>query len=657
MLEAVFLASPSLYESLALWRAAPDSKKGMRAERALVRYIYRMAARATPFGLFSGCSLGPVALGGESEGTSATRLAVAPRGNYERHTRLDMDYLFALCEDLSRDPALREELLYRPNTSLYRAAGRLRYAEARLDKKVRSHHLVAVEENRLPGRGPRCASQGARIRRPGHRARRAGPGRRGHPRGGPRVHRRADRQPAPRLRLSTPVTGPEPIHDLIEQLRLRATRATAAAPRPRCATRWRPSTPGARATARALPGGARHARGAAGLGRASAPLPGRHGQAAGAHSWQRAVSRRSLAGSSSSPHLRQGGSGIARPVPRGFNERYEGREVPLLEVLDEEIGIGFERSATPAAEASPLLGLALASPAGERPSTWDARHRRPRQDQELSAACGARRRSSSPPRDLERHGAGRPGGERAARLPDALPGDGLHSPPPSPDALAAGEFQVLFERAGGPSGARLLGRFCHADPALDAHVLEHLRARGGAAARRDLRRDRAPPRGAASATSSAGRCCARTRSRSSAAPARRASSRSRSPISWSRSCGHADRPALPAARHGGHPAPDQRAQLRAAAASASTASCARSRRRDPAGGLGWSWGPLDSAPFLPRVTAGRLVLSRAPLACRAEIEALARPQGRRAFRRRPAPARAAPPAALRQPRRRATTSS
>src|SRR5205085_2668021 len=43
------------------------------------------------------------------------------------------------------DAALRPELILRPNTSLYRAAGRLRYAEARLDGKLRSYHLVAVE--------------------------------------------------------------------------------------------------------------------------------------------------------------------------------------------------------------------------------------------------------------------------------------------------------------------------------------------------------------------------------------------------------------------------------------------------------------------------------------------------------------------------------
>ena len=145
--EAVFLASPSLTDALALWRADPGSRKGRRAEAAVVRYLQRMASRPTPFGLFSGCSLGPVEAGeaGESGPAAGTRLAVAPRASYQRHTRLDMDYLFALCEDLGRDPALHRALLYRPSSSLYRAAGRLRYAEARLDGKARLYFLSALE--------------------------------------------------------------------------------------------------------------------------------------------------------------------------------------------------------------------------------------------------------------------------------------------------------------------------------------------------------------------------------------------------------------------------------------------------------------------------------------------------------------------------------
>ena len=50
-----------------------------------------------------------------------------------------------MVDELSRDPELRARLRYRPSTSIYRIAGRLRYAAARLDGKERSYHLVSVE--------------------------------------------------------------------------------------------------------------------------------------------------------------------------------------------------------------------------------------------------------------------------------------------------------------------------------------------------------------------------------------------------------------------------------------------------------------------------------------------------------------------------------
>src|SRR5205085_6703154 len=133
---AIFVASPDLEASLAAWEADPEGERGQRVERALVRYFSRMAGRATPFGLFAGISLGQV---GEQ-----TDLLLAGRAGCERHTRLDMDYLFALTAALARDPALRASLRYTPNSSLYRAAGRLRYVQVRVKKdRQRSYHLVA----------------------------------------------------------------------------------------------------------------------------------------------------------------------------------------------------------------------------------------------------------------------------------------------------------------------------------------------------------------------------------------------------------------------------------------------------------------------------------------------------------------------------------
>src|SRR6266536_1946223 len=136
--EAVFVASPSLDEALEVWQKEPDSRQGRKLEPAVVSYFSRAAARATPFGLFAGCTTGTIG--------AQTRLHLQARERYQRHSRLDMDYLWALAEAVERDPQLRKIFVYEPNSSLYEAAGRLRLAEARLGDDGRSYHLVAVDK-------------------------------------------------------------------------------------------------------------------------------------------------------------------------------------------------------------------------------------------------------------------------------------------------------------------------------------------------------------------------------------------------------------------------------------------------------------------------------------------------------------------------------
>src|SRR6201993_641410 len=86
--DALFVASPSLAEVVDVWRKDPDSDKGRAAERSLVSYVLRAATRPTPFGLLAGCTTGIV---GER-----TCLRLGDGARYRRHTRLDMDYLWAL---------------------------------------------------------------------------------------------------------------------------------------------------------------------------------------------------------------------------------------------------------------------------------------------------------------------------------------------------------------------------------------------------------------------------------------------------------------------------------------------------------------------------------------------------------------------------------
>ena len=153
MREALFLASPNLSEPIEAWLA--DSPRGdekretsekrekrekpEKVERSLVRYVARSCGRATPFGLFAGCSVGRI--------DRHTRLVLAEQARYQRHTRLDMEYLCALAKTLAFDKSLQGELTFRPNSTLSRAAGFLRYAESRFDGNRRSYHLVSVEES------------------------------------------------------------------------------------------------------------------------------------------------------------------------------------------------------------------------------------------------------------------------------------------------------------------------------------------------------------------------------------------------------------------------------------------------------------------------------------------------------------------------------
>src|SRR5215468_11017874 len=94
--EAIFVASPDLDDAIGRWLSDPSHPRSEATERAVMKYVARMASRATPFGLFAGSGVGSV--GG------TTHLAVSAPASCRRHTRLDMDHLVALADALARDP-------------------------------------------------------------------------------------------------------------------------------------------------------------------------------------------------------------------------------------------------------------------------------------------------------------------------------------------------------------------------------------------------------------------------------------------------------------------------------------------------------------------------------------------------------------------------
>lgn len=594
--EAVFIASPSLDESLGAWRERPEGEHGQKVERTLVRYLARMAGRPTPFGLFAGCSLGWVG--------SATDLRIEGLARYGRHTRLDGDYLFALTEAIGRDAGWRATASFRPNETIYRASGRLRYVAARRAGSVRSYHLVAAEASEYLLETLARATGGASL---GALA-------------GALVDDDITREDADAFidelvdsqllvsELQPQVTGREPIHDLIDQL--------AGCPPTAAIANELARTRDSLAHFDGLPLGVSPTA----YREVAGQLDGMPVPAELSRLFQIDMVKASPDATLGAEVVREIVRGVEilrtlasrpreTPLTRfreAFTRRYEGREVPLLEALDEGSGVGFEVSSAPSTETSPLLaGLAFGRGDGDDDDelvAWNARAKLLLGKLEDAVRRGAREVTLEPS-DLE---------PLSSRSKPPLAGSIAAMATlaaGSPEAFAAGEFLVWLHGVSGPSGANLLGRFCHGDEALTARVIEHLRAEeaqrpgvifaeivhlpegriGNVLLRPLLRSFEIPYLG-----------------RSGAAPEQQL------PIDDLWVSVEGGRVVLRSRRHACEVVP----RLTTAHNFSSPRNLSLYRflcalQRQEMSGIGFSWGVLDSASFLPRVRIGKLVLSLA----------------------------------------------
>jgi thiopeptide-type bacteriocin biosynthesis protein len=614
--EALFVASSDLDERFDVWIREPESEAGQKMERALVRYFSRMAGRATPFGLFAGCSVG--AIGPD------TCLSLAERARYGKHTRLDMDYLVLLTDALAREPELRSALTFGVNSSLYPARGRLRYFEVRRDGKGWTHHQVALERSDYLDATLARADSGATR----------------------------DALTALLLDLDEEAQRDEAeeyIGGLIDsQILVSELRPAVTGPEP---------TPGLAGSLRALNGQSSitpHSAAADVLEQVYQKLVSLDAGGLGAPpSRYRHIAEllKSLPGETELNRLFQvdmikpvatatlGAEivaeissgvrllhGLARPrrsdplvrFRDAFLARYESREVSLVEALDEATGVGFDTLASGATDASSLLdGLTFPKP-DEETVPWGKResHLLTKLGEALGAGSGEIQLT---PHDIEAMAEPKP-----PTLPDAFAVMASMAAA-SEAALANGEFQLLLEGVSGPSGARLLGRFCHGDAKLHQFVAQHVRAEealhpeavfaeivhlpegrlGNILARPILREYEIPYLSTASVPTD----------RQIPVTDLHVAIKGGQIILRSERLGRRVIPRLTSA-HNFH-ASQGIYQFLCALQSQGTS-----------GDFGWDWGPLREAPFLPRVVYGRLVLARAHWrAGKEELKRLGQTQG------------------------------
>jgi thiopeptide-type bacteriocin biosynthesis protein len=110
---ALAIASPDLAAAAA--RTPPDGAKAARVRRSVLRYLIRMSTRPTPYGLFSGVGL--------AYWSPSTTLAVG-NGSPPTRTRPDMGWLTDLVARLEDDAAVRAGLRFAASSAVLVRGGR-----------------------------------------------------------------------------------------------------------------------------------------------------------------------------------------------------------------------------------------------------------------------------------------------------------------------------------------------------------------------------------------------------------------------------------------------------------------------------------------------------------------------------------------------------
>jgi thiopeptide-type bacteriocin biosynthesis protein len=512
-----------------------------------------------------------------------------------------MDYVCRLIEMLTRDPALRERSSYRPNSSLYRAADRFRYVEGRYVNDAREYWMVSVEATEPLENTLDRARNGAN---PSELAQALVADDSEFDEAREFVEELIDSQilvPD----LAPFVTGPEPLGALVTELREHALHDLA------------DPLEAARAALTALDGaelGAPPSRYDA-IADLLAPLPA---EVKPEQLFQVDMVKPTVESTLGKRVVREVQRSVdvlhrlsrrwegLRAFREAFIRRYETREVPLVEALDDETGIGLPLTTGEAAaeEATPLLdGIGLPEPKNETVNwghrdtllmhlVFDAQRRRAREV--ILGAAELKALETEAPAPLA----------QAFSVTFTLVPQGGNGAD-----LDSGDFRVLVHSVVGTSGAEVYGRFCHSDPRLCNEVRAHLKAeeahrldavyaeivhlpqgRLGNILLRPLLRDYEIPY--------LGR---------SAAPAGQQIAVTDLLVSVEQG-----RVVLRSARLGKEVLP----RMTNAHGFANATNVGLYRflcmvRYQGHAQLGWEWGPLGKAPYLPRLVAGKTVLARA----------------------------------------------
>ncbi|NHN25051.1 lantibiotic dehydratase [Flavobacterium jejuense] len=139
--EALYLSTPVLYDEYKKHIIKPiETEKGLKKLNvSLYKYESRASQRCTPFGLFAGLSIG--------EWKDKNQIVINSDLNETliRSTRLDMNVLNSLVQELTKLESVKRYLKFFPNTSIYQVGENYRYIEYYYSNAKRFHKICKVD--------------------------------------------------------------------------------------------------------------------------------------------------------------------------------------------------------------------------------------------------------------------------------------------------------------------------------------------------------------------------------------------------------------------------------------------------------------------------------------------------------------------------------
>ena len=458
--DSLRVASPALADRLDGWWDRKRSRRRERMERTLVQYFARMCDRCTPFGLFAGVSIGKV--GGD------TRLRLAARERYRRRSALDLAQVKKLAQSLLANDLVRRNLRYCLNDTLAAVPGGYQYVEAKQRSSETQHEMAFLETDEALSAVLGGASGTAKPLGAYHTVLAEAIT---DPDVGPEdIDEYLDDLIEAQIlqpELVPAVVGDDPLDQMLASLEASpALSETSARMR-----RLRDSLDGLDRQGVGAPSAAYAAVDAVwtdvlGQNKTERLLQVDMFKEAANLRLSEEVVEEALRGAETLWRLAGPVADDMRDLKNRFRDRYEAREVPLAEAFDPERGLGSPGSdLRPRGPGVPLLaGMDLRAGGGRDGGYSDA----------LANRVLALHSPSDEPLELndallERLTPGEP-----SPLPTAI---GLHLDlvADSEEAVRRGDFRLFFHGSVGPSGARMLGRFCDLDPTLLEAVRRHLR--------------------------------------------------------------------------------------------------------------------------------------------------------------------------------------